>query len=530
MNKDNAITLAVDSIIRDGCSDITSEVLELNLIKKFRIEFEDDIKAKLNRNNVYEMEFRPLQFILTPKNRYVFDYRKAAIITPSCLAKFLSIVFQYADKVENARIPVSQNVVFSCRFSPNEDGVFSKDINYSSWKEETKKRADHPDCKFVVSCDIAAFYDRVNIHRIESTLISIGVEQSLVKQTNDLLLLWSKKDSYGIPVGNVASRILAEAALIDIDEYLIGEEIVFTRYVDDYRLFAPSLIVAQKWMNKLTTRLFRDGLMLNTGKTQIKSAVHESSSKGDVSVLDGVDEHAEAVLKTITKLTGGYNRIARKFVMPAAERHGVFTEIKLEEELSLLSGLAIVEFSGIQKIVIASLVQKRFDLLLQIAELCISYLYGLDYFIDMLIKNADFVPEIERERLADLYSNMIYSGELYSFEWHCASVARLLSHPSYFRKNALIQIYKSPAKDISTYASMVALEGLKGKLTRSEFKTIREYFDRADEWEKRRLLSLSQVLPEEERKAWGKAVKSTISGDFLATKLCEVVIRGQHIE
>lgn len=274
-------------------------------------------------------------------------------------------------------------------------------------------------------------------------------------------------------------------------------------------------------MNKLTTRLFRDGLMLNTGKTQIKSTHVENRNDDE----EKQDEHAEAVLKSITKLTGGYNRIARRFIMPAAGKHEAFTKINLEEEMRLLSSQAIVDFSGIQKIAIAALVQKRFELLIEIAKICTNYLYGLDYFIDMLIKNSDFIPEIERNRLSDMYSEMINSGDLYSFEWHCASVAKLLSHPSYFRKNALLTIYKSAAKDVSTYASMIALEGLKDRLTRSEFKTIREYFDRCDDWEKRRLLLLSEALPTEERKAWIKAVKSTITSDFLASKLCETITR-----
>lgn len=527
MNRDDAVVLAVDSILRDGCSDITSEALELRLIRQFREAFEADVKAKLNRGNVFEMDFRPLQYILTPKNRYVFDYRKAAIVSPGCLAKFLTIVFQYADVVEGARIPTSEKTVYSCRFSPSQDSVFDKNISYSNWRENTKHRAESDDCKFVVSCDIAAFYDRVNIHRIESTLLSIGVDPALVRHTNDLLLFWSRKDSYGIPVGNVASRILAEAALIDIDQFLLAEDIQFTRYVDDYRLFAPSLLVAQEWMNKLTTRLFRDGLMLNTGKTQIRKATknvqeEEADQSGD-------EQAAEPVLKAITKLTGGYNRIARKFVMPSEDKYQIFQNIQLDQELALLEEQAIVEFSGIQKVVIAALVQKRFNLLIQIASVCSRYLYGLDYFIDMLLQNSDFIPEDERTQLADMYATLIKAGELYSFEWHCASVARLLSDSAYFRKNALIELYKAPAKDVSTYASMIALEGLKGRLTRSEFRTIREYFDRSDEWEKRRLLALSDALPEEERKAWGKAVKSTLTNDFLGTKLCEEVIRGAAI-
>lgn len=525
MNKDQAITLAIDSILRDGCSDITKESLERDLIRAFRDDFKADVKAKLNRGSVSEMEFKQLQYILTPKNRYVFDYRKAAIISPSCVAKFLSIVFQYATAVEEARIPIDQCVVFSCRFKPTDDGIFDKDIGYSQWREETRKRAENEACQFIVSCDIAAFYDRVNIHRIESTLLSIGVEKPLVKRTNELLLFWSKKDSYGIPVGNVASRILAEAALIDIDQYLLAENIVFTRYVDDYRLFAPSLLVAQKWMNKLTTRLFRDGLMLNTGKTQIRKANHKKEEEAESEEKDD----AETVLKTITKLTGGYNRIARTFIMPAEEKHIQFTAIDLPAELTLLKEQSIVEFDGIQKVVIAALVQKRFDCLLDIAQVCTQYLYGLDYFIDMLLKNDAFIPTTDREKIADMYAALIDDGELYSFEWHCASIAKLLSHNAYFRKNALIQLYITPAKDVSTYASMIALEGLRGRLSRSEFLTIREYFDRSDDWEKRRLLQLSEALPKEERKAWCKAMKATLSADVLSMYLCDAVIRGKEI-
>ena len=224
MNRTDAVKLAVRSIIRDGCSDITTEQLEVEVIKRFQCEFEQEIEASLGRACISDMGLRPIQYLLTPKNRYVFDYRKAAIIGPSCVAKFMALVFQYADQVEAGRIPKARNIVFSYRFAPTEDGLFDKDTGYPQWLHETKLRAERDDCKYVVRCDIAAFYDRVNIHRIESTLLSIGVDRTLVGHTNDLLLMWSKKDSYGIPVGNVASRILAEAALIDIDQYLLSEK------------------------------------------------------------------------------------------------------------------------------------------------------------------------------------------------------------------------------------------------------------------------------------------------------------------
>lgn len=524
MNLDDAVKLAVNCIVSDGCSDITTEFIEIELIKKFKKEFIEDTASKLKRGAIHEMEFRPLQYMLTPKNRYVFDYRKAAIIHPTCLAKFTALVFQYADKVEQARIPTSEKVVFSYRVKPSECCIFDPEINYGAWRARTKELASRSDCKFIVSCDIAAFYDRINIHRIESTLVSIGVDDKLVKYTNDILLFWSRKDSYGLPVGNLASRILAEVALIDIDQYLVSENIIFTRYVDDYRLFAPDLMTAQKWMNKLTNRLFRDGLMLNTGKTNLKEAVQEVE-ESEQQQHEETRETAETVLKVIRRLTGGYNRIVRHFIMPAEEKHGQFMTIDIDGELQILSNQTLVEFEGIQKVVIAALVQRKFNKLIEIAKICSRYLYGLDYFIDMLLKNCSFIPEQEKHEISEFYESLALKAEFYSFEWHCASIARLLSHNDYFRKKGLLHLFVSPGKDISTYASMIALEGLDKKITRSEFRTIREYFDRSDEWEKRRLIWLSSALPEDERIAWAKAIKATVANDLLCSLAVEAIIK-----
>ena len=53
-------------------------------------------------------------------------------------------------------------------------------------------------------------------------------------------MFWSNRDSYGLPVGSNASRILAEASLIEVDNYLISKKIDFCRFVDDYRIFAQN--------------------------------------------------------------------------------------------------------------------------------------------------------------------------------------------------------------------------------------------------------------------------------------------------
>lgn len=523
MNLDQACKLSIEHLATYGCNDITHEKLEISLFQKFKNDFIDHVRAKLNRGSVYEMGFKPIQYILTPKNRYVFDYRKAALIDPECLAKYTALVLQVAESVEKARIPTSEKIVFSARFSPHGPDIFSKDVTYSTWRERIKELANEESCTYVVQCDIASFYDRVNIHRIQSTLLDVGVDTKLVKKIDDLLLLWSKKDSYGIPVGNTASRILAEAALIDVDNYLMSEKINYVRYVDDYRLFAPDLVTAQRWMNLLTTRLFRDGLMLNTGKTKLYLAAKEDDTDTKQS-----EDTPEAIVKKVTMLTGGYNRIARTFIMPTSEKYDAFRSIDIVSEIKELTSNGIPEFQGIQKLIIACLVQNEFDLLEKIARFCSNYLYSLDYFADMLQKNADVIPIKNQVEIADYYAEMIMSAKFGALEWHQATLATLLSHEKYFRKQALLHIVRSPTKESVTYPSMIALEGLKGHLTRDEFRTIREWFDRCDDWEKRRIINASAALPTEERKAWGKAIKPMLHSDFLGTRMADDIAKGNE--
>jgi hypothetical protein len=520
MNQDQAVQLSIDNIEKYGLTDITKEKVEVNLITQFKADFIANVKSKLSKGNIYDMGFKPVQHLLTPKNRYVFDYRKAALIDPSCLTKFTSLVLMIAEDIEKHRIPESENRIFSYRFKPNGPDLFDQNVNYNKWREQIKTNARLSNCTYIVQCDIAAFYDRINIHRVESTLLSLSVDKGITKKINDLLLFWSKKDSYGIPVGNAASRILAEAALIDIDKYLVSESINFIRYVDDFRIFAPDLATAHKWMNKLTNRLFRDGLMLNTGKTNLYLAKKNIEDQEDGKPIG----EAEAVIKIVTKLTGGYSRIVKKFMMPATDKLDPFKKIDLGKEIQTLSGNEIVDFIGIQKILIACLVQQQFNRLLHIITACKKYFYALDYIVDMLLKNKQYIPIPIKNQIADKFSDYIMNSEFYSLEWYEASIARLLSDDDYFRKQALFHIIRNSTKEVSTYPSMMALEGLFDKITRTEFRTIREWYEKCDDWEKRRVNYLSSALPDDERKAWCKAVKSTIQHDFLSFKYVDSII------
>ncbi len=101
-------------------------------------------------------------------------------------------------------------------------------------------------------------------------MLSINCTRYTVNLINELLLFRSNRDSYGLPVGSNASRILSEANLIGVDNYLLSMGVDFIRYVDDYRFFAPNASVAHYWLTVLIDRLGQEGLSINMSKTKIE--------------------------------------------------------------------------------------------------------------------------------------------------------------------------------------------------------------------------------------------------------------------
>jgi hypothetical protein len=58
-------------------------------------------------------------------------------------------------------------------------------------------------------------------------------------------------ETYGIPIGPAASRPLAEAVLIQIDDALLGSGIDFIRYIDDFVIFGATRETVEWGIRKL---------------------------------------------------------------------------------------------------------------------------------------------------------------------------------------------------------------------------------------------------------------------------------------
>jgi hypothetical protein len=263
--------LSIDNIIKYGDTDIFPFPIENHIFydkKQKVIEVLQDLDSHFEET----LETLPPINITTWSPLGYTGFRWVTQIDPLWNAYFLALVLSIADKIESGRIPKQENVVFSYRYKPDfqEGSLYDIDWNWMSFQTHSYESVKNSNYNFVVTCDIADFYNRIDHHRLENALKMIGLRDNAPRRIMALLRKFSGLSSYGLPIGGPAARILAELILIGTDKILKMEGIRFCRFVDDFYLFATSYEEAHSHLNKLAIKLLKnEGLTLQMYKTRI---------------------------------------------------------------------------------------------------------------------------------------------------------------------------------------------------------------------------------------------------------------------
>lgn len=261
----NSLNWALEHALRFGDTDVFPLSFEYQAIQHDW----NDLRTWLENQNILKWQVRPHRTLLSPKAKHGF--RVITQLDPLDFLIFAATIREIAADIEDKRIPVNQNIVFSYRFLVEADGqIFNPSIGYGEFLEQARILLQDSSINFVATTDIADFYPRIYHHRLENALQSFTDRQSHVKAIMRLLAGWNGTETFGIPVGNAPSRLLAEANLADVDEALLANRVRFIRYNDDYRIFAQSYAEAYRHLAFLADVLFRNhGLTLQPQKTTI---------------------------------------------------------------------------------------------------------------------------------------------------------------------------------------------------------------------------------------------------------------------
>lgn len=283
---------ALKNIIAHGDTDVFPFPFERNL-------FEDKIEETLNVLEEIHKDFTghlvsspPLTIVKASQVGY-YGFRRATLIEPFWNAYFLGLVISIAQKIEDIRIPISENNIFSYRYKwdKNKNTLFEN----TTWIDYKKKcielSSQYP---FVLQTDISNFYPRINHHKLENELKRLN-SSNTTNKISILLSHFSGTISYGLPVGGPAARILAELSLNHADKHLRSQNIVFCRYADDYTIFCNSESECYKNLIFLSEKLSNDQLELQKGKTKILTSqefqdIHKFLDPQNIESLESDDE------------------------------------------------------------------------------------------------------------------------------------------------------------------------------------------------------------------------------------------------
>jgi hypothetical protein len=179
-----------------------------------------------------------------------------------------------APNLESARLPKDDNEAFAYRFAEGESlRLFEPARGYHQWLAYLSEfggpfAEDRP----AIVTDIADFYQRIYFHRIENVLQDAGCPKGPSELVKKDIKSTRARQSYGLPVGSAASRLLAECLLNDTDMLLKNMGVKFTRFVDDFRIEIPAGMEAHSILCRLAEHLMvTEGLSLNVTKTKMTS-------------------------------------------------------------------------------------------------------------------------------------------------------------------------------------------------------------------------------------------------------------------
>ena len=204
----DAVRLAILNIQKESITDVDvfARPFEVNYLaqeKNKKIIYDivvERIKNALDKLNkgkepfeaLKELHLSPLRSILIPKKN-LFEFRKCSYTEPIDEIIYLSLVLLIAPKIEKQRINSNKEIVFSYRLKKDlieerkPTYIFDFNFSYTPFRTSISKKAQKTGAKIVISCDISNFYDRLNLHRLENTLLALpGIDKNVVALINEM--------------------------------------------------------------------------------------------------------------------------------------------------------------------------------------------------------------------------------------------------------------------------------------------------------------------------------------------------------
>lgn len=495
----DSLDWALNHALSEGDTDIFPPVFEYEAIKADW----QAVRQHLASRDVQNWVSRPLRRALSPKGRYGF--RIATQLDPLDFLVFTALVYELGPTLEASR--VETDVATSYRYEPAETGrLYDPKANFASFQHRSRLLAHQ--FPYVVVTDIADFFPRLYHHRIEGMLESFTDSRGQAQGLLRLLHQWTQRQSYGIPVGPSACRLIAETSITDVDRTLLSEGITFIRYVDDYRIFATSPSHAYQQLVTLANSLFSShGLTLQQEKTWILNSEEfqrRYCGTEDSTEINNLAERFDSFLKEIG-VGGPYEEID-------------YADLD-ETQREMVNSLNLAELLR-QQLSEPEVDQKMTRFLLRRlgqlgdASAASDILGSLDSFFTVLpdvinyFKRLAWPSEEARHDVGQKFLTLLSGSDVSKLEFHKAWIFDLFGVGEDWGINEqLVGLYPRTPDDISQRELILALAKARQDYW---FRNRKDRVASLGPWEKRAFLAGASCLPSDEHENWYRSQKQQI--------------------
>lgn len=509
MISERSVKRAISHLGAMGDTDLFPRLPEMRCF----IERSDAIAKDCEKLNIGQYTPSGSVETLTPKSW--LGFRIAHQLTASDNVIYLAALLDCAPHLEAARLPKESNEAFAYRYIEGDSArIFESARGYHQWLAhlsdfggpENPFAEDRP----AIATDISDFYQRIYFHRIENVLQDAGCPKGPSDLIKKVIKTSRARQSYGLPVGTAASRLLAECLLNDTDMLLKNMELKFTRYVDDFRIEVPSGMESHSILCRLAEHLMvTEGLSLNVTKTK---------------------------LTTIREIErGSKSRLEDVFTSAEMEKMQAFITLSYGEDDELKD-----EDSVANPFLSAEILQKRLD--------AIGDKKGIDLSVFKAILRAlRFLPAIDSQHLLDRHADLLYyvprefclvlnaAAQQADFPRDAVKkrVIELLAMPPYadlaYVRSWLLNLFVDGTLPISLAdwqkydfnrsiierRSHLFLRGLAND--RAYFRALKTQLGTLGEWDKPAALMSAMCLPLDEYKNWLASAVAHLTTPFAVT-------------
>lgn len=306
---------AIKHLVREHDTDLFPLPIEIEAVNALWPELVPEFE-KLDVSNYV---WRGGRRFIVPKGPLAF--RLATQLDPIDNIVLSALLYEFGPLLEDSRLSISTQRVFSYRFAPDSDGRMYAQAQgwHGFWRRSKQIAAQYGG--YVVIADISDFYNQIYHHTLERHFDNTPLSSPVKKVLKNYLQTLTNKESRGIPVGPHTSHIFAECALDAIDRSLISHGLMHCRYVDDFHIFTATYQDAVDALYILTQTLdSQQRLVLQNAKTKIM-LVDDFTARADEMLLDNpINEEEEAILKVIAEETNDdpYTEVALSALNPDA--------------------------------------------------------------------------------------------------------------------------------------------------------------------------------------------------------------------